>query len=300
MATYAIGDIQGCINELHGLLDRLGFDPCADRLWLTGDLVNRGPGSLEVLRFVKGLGKAAVTVLGNHDLHLLALAHGDVAEESPPPSLDPVLRAPDRDEVLQWLRTRPLLHHDPRLGLTLVHAGLPPQWDLTTARSCARELEAALAGPDYRAFLAAMYGDEPALWSPDLDGIGRLRFITNCLTRLRYCDREGRLALGETGPPGSQPASLIPWFLAPGRRSSGDAIVFGHWSTLGFGHHGNVWALDSGCFWGGTLTALRIDLPIPRAVHQPCPEARRPKGRPERARTGVGGATRGVYGTTGE
>ncbi len=303
MATYAIGDIQGCIAELHALLDRLAFDPRTDRLWLTGDLVNRGPHSLEVLRFVKGLGEAAVTVLGNHDLHLLALAQAGPAKR-PTPSLDPVLRAPDREEILGWLRTRPLLHHEPGLGFTLVHAGLPPQWDLAAALRCARELEATLAGPDYPSFLGQMYGDEPALWSPDLEGIERMRFITNCLTRLRYCDRQGRLALGEKGPPGTQGPSLMPWFLAPGRRSAGDRILFGHWSTLGFGRYGNAWALDSGCLWGGALTALRIDVPSPRAVHQPCRGARRPGRQRPQAQVetgpGAGRSMPGASGMTGE
>jgi bis(5'-nucleosyl)-tetraphosphatase (symmetrical) len=278
MAIYAIGDVQGCLRELQALLDRLVFDPRRDRLWLTGDLVNRGPQSLEVLRFVKGLGEAVVTVLGNHDLHLLALAEGGPTKGSTS-GLEQVLKAPDRDEILQWLRTRSLLHHDPDLGFTLVHAGLPPQWDLQTARACARELESRLAHANHGTFLTAMYGDKPDLWDNGLSGTDRLRFITNCLTRLRYCDKEGRLALREKGPPGTQPPSLYPWFLAPGRRSAGDRILFGHWSSLGFGRFGNTWALDSGCLWGGALTALRIDLPNPRALHQPCAGAHLPSGR---------------------
>ncbi|MGD8308867.1 MAG: symmetrical bis(5'-nucleosyl)-tetraphosphatase [Chromatiales bacterium] len=275
MATYAIGDVQGCYEELRRLLDRLAFDPAVDRLWLVGDLVNRGPHSLRTLRFVRDLGDTAVTVLGNHDLHLLALAYGN-ARHASGRSLERVLDAPDRDELMDWLRTRPVLHQDPELGFTLVHAGLPPQWDLAAALARAQELEETLAGPGCAAFLRAMYGNEPALWRDDLEGHDRLRFITNCLTRLRYCDPEGRLALAEKGPPGTQPPPLLPWFQVPGRATAEERILFGHWSTLGYREGDNVWALDSGCLWGGRLTALRIDLAVPRPAHHPCPAAREP------------------------
>jgi bis(5'-nucleosyl)-tetraphosphatase (symmetrical) len=275
MAVYAVGDVQGCYEELRRLLDRLAFDPAVDRLWLTGDLVNRGPRSLETLRFVKGLGSRAVTVLGNHDLHLLALACGNDRHASGS-SLDAILEAPDRAELIDWLRTRPALHHDPVLGFTMIHAGLPPQWTLEEARARARELEETLAGPGCAAFLHAMYGNEPRLWREELQGNERLRFITNCLTRMRYCDAEGRLALEEKGAPGTQPPPLLPWFEVPGRATRNERILFGHWSTLGYRQGPNVWGLDSGCLWGGRLTALRIDLPVARAQHQPCPEACRP------------------------
>lgn len=194
MTAYAIGDIQGCHAELERLLDRLDFDPAADRLWFAGDLVNRGPESLAVLRRVRALGDSAIVVLGNHDLHLLAVAAGN-AKHSKKSTLGAILRAPDRDELLDWLRRRPLLHHDPDLGLTLVHAGLPPQWDLAEALARARELEAVLRSDDYPEFLHAMYGNEPARWSPDLSGLERLRFITNALTRLRFCARDGTLVV---------------------------------------------------------------------------------------------------------
>ncbi|EXJ14316.1 symmetrical bis(5'-nucleosyl)-tetraphosphatase [Imhoffiella purpurea] len=259
MPTYAIGDIQGCHSELLRLLDLLDFDPGRDRLWLAGDLVNRGPDSLEVLRFVRNLGESAICVLGNHDLHLLALANGN-AKHAKKSTLQSVIHASDREELLHWLRHQPLLHHDPELRATLIHAGLPPQWDLTQAISCAREVEAALRhDDDYLDFLDAMYGDKPARWSPQLSGLDRLRFITNCFTRLRFCTRDGTLALKEKGEIGTQTPGLMPWFQVPGRRTRQERIIFGHWSTLGYWSGDNVWAIDSGCLWGGALTALRID-----------------------------------------
>jgi bis(5'-nucleosyl)-tetraphosphatase (symmetrical) len=257
MATYAIGDIQGCYDDLRRLLDRVSFDPARDRLWFVGDLVNRGPESARVLRFVRSLGDRALVVLGNHDLHLLALAAGN-EQQSGKSNLDDVLGAPDRDELLAWLRSRPLMHFDESKGFALLHAGLPPQWDLAQALACARELEAVLQGPEHAELLHQMYGNEPSLWSPDLTGMDRLRFITNCLTRLRYCDAEGRLALAEKALPGQQPRHLMPWFAVPGRASADVRILYGHWSTLGYHVARNTWALDSGCLWGGRLTALRV------------------------------------------
>lgn len=258
MATFAVGDVQGCHEELERLLQRIGFDGREDTLWFTGDLVNRGPGSLEVLRFVKGLGHRALCVLGNHDLHLLAVAAG-AARLRKDDTLDAVLAAPDRDEILDWLRQLPLLHHDANLGYTLVHAGLPPQWDLALAQTCAHELEAALRGDQHTEFFHHMYGNEPRCWSPDLAGMDRLRFIVNCFTRLRYCDAEGNLDLKAKGAPGSQAPGLLPWFEVPGRKSAELHVLFGHWSTLGEIRDLNVHALDTGCVWGGRLTALRLD-----------------------------------------
>lgn len=258
MAVYALGDLQGCYDELRRLLDTIAFDPGSDRLWLVGDLVNRGPRSLEVLRLVKQLGDSAVAVLGNHDLHLLAVAASEEHMKRRD-TFQSVLSAPDRDELLEWLRHRPLLHHDPELGYTLLHAGLPPQWDLATAGACAAEVERALRGSGYRKLFAHMYGDRPQRWSEELQGWDRLRFTINCLTRLRYCDPEGRLALGHNGPPGSQPPPYLPWFQVPGRRSAGLNLVFGHWATLGLHLAPGIHALDSGCVWGGSLTALRLD-----------------------------------------
>jgi bis(5'-nucleosyl)-tetraphosphatase (symmetrical) len=268
MAVYAIGDLQGCYDEFRALLDRLSFDPGRDRLWLTGDLVNRGPGSLPALRFVRSLGAAANVVLGNHDLHLLAMAADAARPRRRGDTLDAVLAAPDRDELLAWVAHLPLVHADTALGWCMVHAGLPPQWDLETAAACGREVEAALAaGPDE--FLAAMYGDEPDRWSASLAGTSRLRFTVNCLTRLRYCAPDGRLLLHLKGPPSAAPPGALPWFKVPGRRSATERIVFGHWSALGYYAGEGVVSLDTGCVWGGALTALRLDASAP-PVHLSC------------------------------
>ncbi len=269
MAVYAVGDIQGCYDDLRRVLDRVDFDPSHDTLWCVGDLVNRGPDSLGVLRYIHALGDRAVCVLGNHDLHLLAVAAGHPKHRNEP-SLGEILGAKDRDELLHWLRHRPLLHHDPSLDFVMIHAGLPPQWDLATAKACAAEVEAVLRGDQHQDYLMRMYGNKPKRWDARLDGMERWRFITNCLTRLRFCEPDGGLALKEKGPPGSQAAARAPWYEHPERASRGQRIVFGHWSTLGYQAVDNVWALDSGCLWGGALTLLRLDTPIPRAVSQPC------------------------------
>jgi bis(5'-nucleosyl)-tetraphosphatase (symmetrical) len=260
MATYAIGDIQGCCDEFEALLARLRFDPTRDRLWLTGDLVNRGPRSLEVLRLVKRLGSAAITVLGNHDLHLLAAALTPGEKLKPHDTLGPILSAPDRDELLKWLRSLPLLHHDAKLGYTMLHAGLPPQWDLATAQSCAHELERALRD-DKRCIelFTHMYGDKPNRWSDDLRGFDRLRFITNCLTRLRFCRTDGTLELKYKGTIDSAPKGVVPWFRAPQRRSRDLHIVCGHWSALGYHDGDGVLSIDTGCVWGERLCAIRLD-----------------------------------------
>ena len=274
MACYAIGDIQGCYNELQTLLKELDFRPRHDRLWFTGDLVNRGPQSLETLRFVADLGDRAVTVLGNHDLHLLAAAR-DPRNLRRKDTLHAILDAPDRAELLDWLRAQRLLHHDPELGYTMIHAGLPPQWNLELSARCAREVEQILSGPKANTFLEHMYGDQPEIWSESLAGWDRLRFITNCFTRLRYCDVSGHLALTYKGTPGSQPAGLYPWFEIPQRCSSDLNIVFGHWSTLGHGSDPGIFPLDSGCLWGGHLTALRLSSK-PRWYRLPCQGAQKP------------------------
>lgn len=258
MAIYAIGDVQGCFEPLQQLLTKLEFDPRNDHLWFTGDLVNRGPRSLEVLRFVAGLGERAVTVLGNHDLHLLAVASG-CASPKPRDTLEPVLTAPDRDALLEWLRRRPLFHIDAARGLALVHAGLVPQWDIDEARALAGEVEAVLSSPRATVLYTHMYGNAPDRWDDALRDYDRLRFIVNVCTRLRYCDPDGRINLTHKGAPGSQPAPWVPWFRAPARRSRGTRIVFGHWSTLGVHNADGVLGLDSGCVWGDKLTAMRID-----------------------------------------
>lgn len=258
MAVYAVGDLQGCYDALQRLLDRIRFDPTHDQLWLTGDLVNRGRQSLESLRFVRALGERAVTVLGNHDLHLLAVAE-NTEKKKRQDTLDPILNAPDRDELLDWLRSRPLIHHDESLSFTMVHAGLPAQWDLGLARACAEEVQYVLRGSNYHSFFEHMYGNEPSRWSEKLTGWDRLRFIVNSFTRMRYCDAKGRLDLRAKGAPGSQHRKLMPWFQVPGRLNAQLRIVFGHWSTLGRTNLAGIYSLDSGCVWGGALTALRLD-----------------------------------------
>jgi len=258
MAVYAIGDVQGCFTTLQTLLERIDFDKTNDILWFTGDLVDRGPQSLEVLRFVKNLGNHAVVVLGNHDLHLLAVAN-EVATAKPHNTFQAVLDAPDRQELTDWLASRPLLHHDAGVGIALVHAGLLPQWDLNDAKRLAREVEKALA--DSREMLLKdLFGDLPDEWNDDLHPPDRWRTIINAMTRLRYCDRDGRMALRYNKPPTEKPSHLLPWFDVPGRRSYDSMIIFGHWSTLGICRDKNFIALDSGCGWGGNLTAVRLDV----------------------------------------
>ena len=276
MAVYAIGDIQGCYDELRELLTTIHFDPECDRLWFVGDLVNRGPKSLETLRFVRDLGTTAITVLGNHDLHLLAAAYGIRPDTIDDETLEPVLAATDRDELIDWLRRRPLLHHDADLGYLMVHAGLPPQWDLSLARQCAGEVESVLRSDRLEAFLSHMYGNKPRQWSRELTGWDRLRFIVNCFTRMRFCDRKGKLELKNSGPPGSQPDGYYPWYEIPGRASEGMNIIFGHWSTLRTTDIPGIFPTDSGCLWGGQLTALRIDT-RPERIDLPCRGWQKPK-----------------------
>ncbi|HEX7382620.1 MAG TPA: symmetrical bis(5'-nucleosyl)-tetraphosphatase [Nevskiaceae bacterium] len=259
MATYAIGDVQGCLDALHRLLTALRFDARHDRVWFTGDLVNRGPDSLGVLRFVRSLGTAAISVLGNHDFHLLAVAEG--APQGRGDTLDPILHAPDRNELLEWLAHRPLLHHDERLQWTMVHAGLAAQWDLPQARLLAQEVEARMRGTHRRAFLQELWGDEPHTWRDDLRGVDRLRVIVNVMTRIRFCNLDGGLSLRYKGPPGGQPAGTVPWFQVPGRRTLGQRIVFGHWAALGrvAWSDARVWGIDTGCVWGNRLSALCLE-----------------------------------------
>jgi len=258
LATYAIGDIQGCFDNLISLLEEISFDPEKDTLWFAGDLINRGDKSLQTLRYIKSLGERAISVLGNHDLTLLAICEG--VKKIKKHTLDDILQAPDRDELIHWLRHRPLLHHDKKLGYTMIHAGLPPQWDLITAQNCAREVENILQGDDYPRFMANMFGDKPDKWNNNLKGWERLRFITNCLTRMRYCKPGGKLDLKDKGPVGSQKEGYIPWYEISGRKSKDLKIIFGHWSTLfGDAGHPNVYAIDTGCLWGGTLTAMKLD-----------------------------------------
>jgi bis(5'-nucleosyl)-tetraphosphatase (symmetrical) len=270
IATYAIGDVQGCFSELRALLAKCRFDPQRDRLWFVGDLVNRGPDSLAVLRYVRALGRRAIVVLGNHDLHLIALYEG-LAKRRRDDTLEQVLAAPDAKQLVDWLRARPLLHA--ASGWTMVHAGLLPQWGLRKARALAREVEAALTARRYRDFLANMYGSEPGTWSERLAGWDRLRVIVNTMTRLRFCSPQGRMDLRAKDT--VAPQGMRAWFeLRPRRERT--MLVCGHWSTLGLKLAPRLAALDSGCVWGGSLSALRLE---DRALFQaPCRRWRTPAG----------------------
>jgi bis(5'-nucleosyl)-tetraphosphatase (symmetrical) len=255
MALYAIGDIQGCHAEFCELLDLIGYSAASDRLWLTGDLVNRGPDSLAVLREVKALGDAAVTVLGNHDLHLLTVAAGH-RNTHRDDTLSPILEAHDRDELLDWLAHRPLAvrEHD----MLMVHAGVLPQWTVTQVLALAREVETVLTGPASESFLRVLYGDEPHAWDDDLHGADRLRVVVNALTRLRFCSAEGHMEFREKRGARHAPPGFAPWFAHPNRRTGDALVVCGHWSTLELMLAPNVMMLDSGCLWGGSLTAVRL------------------------------------------
>ncbi len=272
MAVYAIGDVQGCFRSLEALLRRIRFEPGHDQLWFVGDLVNRGPDSLRVVRFVRSQGDAARVVLGNHDLNLLAIAAG-VRRRGKRNTLGDLLAAEDRNDLLGWLRGCPLLVEDPGLGISMVHAGILPQWSCKQAAALAREVEAALRSQDCATFLRHMYGDRPRCWRDSLADWDRLRLITNILTRMRYCDQQGRVDLSHTGPPGTQPEALKPWFAWP--RKCRSRLVFGHWSALGVVQMGDVVCLDSGCVWGNELTAARLDkIPIEFTAVR-CDSARR-------------------------
>lgn len=257
MALYAIGDIQGCYDELRALLKLIRFDPATDTVWFTGDLVNRGPRSADTLRYVRSLGPSAITVLGNHDLHLLTVAAGH-ADARKSDTLSDVIDAPDADELLTWLRQQPLAHHDDSRGLLLVHAGVHPHWSTAQTLQFAREVETVLRGSGADAFHASMYGNRPRRWREELDGVDRLRLIVNVLTRMRYLKEGARQALKFKGSPVDAPADLTPWFLAPDRRCD-DTVIFGHWSSLGLIDDHGVISLDSGCLWGRAMTAVRLD-----------------------------------------
>ncbi|OQA31151.1 MAG: Bis(5'-nucleosyl)-tetraphosphatase, symmetrical [Betaproteobacteria bacterium ADurb.Bin341] len=256
MATYAIGDIQGCYDSFRRLLDACRFDPGADRLWLVGDLVNRGPRSLDTLRYVRALGDAAITVLGNHDLYLLMIAYGGARKRGRDDTIQPILEAADREELLDWLRRQPLCYCEGEY--CLVHAGLLPQWTTGQAESLGREVQAALAGDDFHAFIRNMWGSEPAAWSDALTGWARLRVIVNAMTRMRFCTPEGGMEFTSKGETANAPAGYLPWFEVPGRKSADRTLVTGHWSALGLKLLPNLLALDSGCLWGGHLTAVRL------------------------------------------
>ncbi len=264
MAVYIIGDIQGCHKKLKKLLKLIKFSADRDILWFVGDLVNRGPDSLKTLRFVQSLGDNAVTVLGNHDLHLLAVYHLGIKQRNSD-TLNDILEADDCAQLMEWLRHRPLMHIDPDVNFAMVHAGIYPGWTLSQARNYAAEVEQTLQGVGMSAYLRHMYGDEPTRWSENLEGMERLRFFTNVFTRMRYLTPELDLDLTSKGAPGKYySAPVNPWFEFSQAAIKHNRIAFGHWSTLPPGRYGNCFALDSGCLWGGELTALQIDKKIPR------------------------------------
>lgn len=256
MGLYLIGDVQGCDAALQQLLEKIGFSPSRDHLYLLGDLVNRGPDSAAVLRRAMGFGNAATCLLGNHDLSLLAIAHG----QRPPhrnDTLDEVLLAPDREALLGWLRWQRMAVH--AHGLLMVHGGVLPQWDLAQTLALAREVEDVLRGRELVDFLAQMYGNQPDRWDDALAGADRLRVIVNALTRLRFCTPQGVMDLRASGRPEQPPPGMLPWFDVPGRRTAEATIAFGHWSTLGHVRRPDIIAMDTGCVWGGCLSALRLD-----------------------------------------
>jgi bis(5'-nucleosyl)-tetraphosphatase (symmetrical) len=275
MGLYLIGDVQGCDEPLGRLLDAVAFSPSRDHLVVLGDLVNRGPDSRGVLRRLAALDGAATCLLGNHDLSLLAVAHG-VRRPRADDTLDGVLQAPDRAALLDWLRRQPLAVH--AHGLLMVHAGVLPQWDLAQVLALAGEVEAVLRGPGLGAFLAQMYGNQPARWSDTLAGADRLRVVVNALTRLRFCTVEGELLLQAGGGPEQAPAGGMPWFDVPGRRTAGTPMAFGHWSQLGLLLRDDAIGLDTGCVWGGCLSALRYDAAsgAREVIQVRCPQAQRP------------------------
>jgi bis(5'-nucleosyl)-tetraphosphatase (symmetrical) len=256
MASYLIGDLQGCDAPLARLLARIAFSPSRDTLYLLGDLVNRGPASAAVLRRLMGYGDAARCLLGNHDLSMLAVAHGHRAPHRND-TMDDVLAAPDREAMLEWLRHRAMALH--AHGILMVHGGVLPSWDLAQTLALAREVEAVLRGPELPCFLAQMYGNQPDHWEDGLRGADRLRVIVNALTRLRFCTPQGVMDLKASGGLEQAPPGLLPWFDVPGRRTAGTTIAFGHWSTLGYLRRPDLIALDTGCVWGGCLSALKLD-----------------------------------------
>jgi bis(5'-nucleosyl)-tetraphosphatase (symmetrical) len=276
LSRYAIGDVQGCADELKALLGRCNFSADRDELWFVGDLVNRGPQSLETLRLVRALGANATVVLGNHDLHLLALAYGSKRKPKEGDTLGEILAAPDRDQLLEWLAGRPLAVFDEPRQDFLVHAGLVPEWTPRMAAKLAREVEAVLRA-DARTLFDAMYGNKPEKWSESLRGMDRLRFVINVFTRMRFCRRDGTVDLKMKGAPGEQTAGFLPWFDVPERQSRDVRVVCGHWSTLGFRKRPDLLALDTGCVWGGALTAVNLDADV-EPVQLPCGGHQQPGG----------------------
>ena len=257
MSTYVVGDLQGCLSPLLCLLDQIGFNKKTDKLWCTGDIVNRGPESLETLRFIHELGDSCITVLGNHDLHLLAIAYGHASLKRSD-TLQEILDAPDADTLLQWLLHRPLLHHEH--GFTMVHAGIAPQWTIKAAAGYAQEVESVLQSDKHNGFFKQMYGNLPDKWSSKLTGFDRLRVITNYFTRMRFCYADGKLDLSNKQAPEFAKPDTYPWFNVPRRAAANDNIIFGHWATLmAKTDTPHVFPLDTGCVWGESLTIMRLE-----------------------------------------
>ncbi|MGN2254481.1 symmetrical bis(5'-nucleosyl)-tetraphosphatase [Frateuria sp. GZRe12] len=280
MATYAIGDVQGCYPELSRLLDKLRFDPADDQLWFCGDLVNRGGESLQVLQMLHTLRENVVVTLGNHDLSLLAIAQRKPdAQSRVNPELREVLFADDAPVLFEWLRNQKLMHYDEGLGWGMVHAGLAPSWTLRQALRAAQEVERELSSPRHPRLLRNLFGNRPAAWSSRLQGVDRFRATINTMTRMRYCDVNGRIDFEAKGVPGSQKPGLYPWFAVPGMRRREAKMVCGHWSALGRFAGLGVYAIDTGCVWGGQLTALRIDEDEPQYITVNAePHRKRPSG----------------------
>ena len=263
MSAYAIGDVQGCYSELQNLLNEINFDERRDELWFAGDLVNKGPKSLQTLRFIKALGVNAKITLGNHDLHLLAVAK-NIQPLLKKDTIQEILAADDVEELIDWLKSRPLLITDDNLNFTMVHAGLPPQWSLENAKEFAKECELILQSEKINKLLAKMYGDTPNIWVNSLQDYAKQRFIINCFTRIRFCNSDGMLDFDTKVAPGKQNTSLIPWYSLPNRKTKDNKIIFGHWSTVHIGNEKNfkqynVYPIDTGCLWGGRLTAMRLE-----------------------------------------
>ncbi|GAB3364997.1 MULTISPECIES: symmetrical bis(5'-nucleosyl)-tetraphosphatase [Giesbergeria] len=279
MAVYCIGDVQGCDEALQRLLEQVDFSPSRDTVYLLGDLVNRGPASVQVLRRCLAADGAILSLLGNHDLHLLAVAHG-ARKPSLRDTLAPVLQAHDRMTLLDWLRQQPLvrtLEHGGQ-SMLMVHAGVLPQWDVAQTLALGKEVQAVLCSRDLPLFLRQMYGNAPDHWSYQLQGIDRLRVVVNALTRLRFCSPAGAMDFASTESATVTPAGLLPWFEVPGRKTQGHLVAFGHWSTLGWLNRPDVLALDTGCVWGGCLSAVRFGATLAERelLQVRCPQAQKP------------------------
>jgi len=270
MATYAIGDIQGCYSAFKKLLKKIKFNPDKDKLWLCGDLVNRGPDSLKTLQYLRSLGDSAQCVLGNHDLHLLALYYTN-SEQKKSDTLAEILNSPDVDGLMTWLRQQPLFYFDATLNCAMVHAGIYPGWDIEACLSYAQEVHEVLTGEHYLNYFNSMYGNKPDHWEPSLKGMDRMRFITNVFTRMRYIDDEGHIKLKLKGAPSKHSDETVyPWFERTKKHTKHNRIVFGHWSTLASKQYDNVFSLDSGCLWGGELSALKISSKEPKWIRLDC------------------------------